>query len=67
MSKVKSLPPAERLELIGAVWESLDLTELPVTEAEKTLLDARIKDEIQNPGDVSPWPEVKARLKQRLR
>jgi putative addiction module component (TIGR02574 family) len=67
ISKVKSLSPADRLELIGAVWESLDAQNLPVTEAEKAILDARIEDERQNPDDHSPWPEVEARLKRRLR
>ena len=67
LSKVKKLPPAERLELIGKVWESLELADLPVTEEEKAILDARIDDEAKNPGDVSPWPKVEARLRKRLR
>ena len=67
LSKVKELPPAERLELIGEVWESLDLASLPVTDEEKAILDARIDDETKNPGDVSSWPEVEARLRKRLR
>lgn len=67
LSKIKSLSPAERLELIGVVWQSLDLEDVPVTDAEKMVLDARIGDEATNPGDVSAWPEAEARLRQRLR
>ena len=67
MAKVKKLSPAKRLELIGAVWESLEPKDLPVTAAERKLIDARIEDETRNPGDSSPWPEAKARLKRRLR
>ena len=67
LSKVKELPPAERLELIGEVWESLDLANLPVTDEEKAILDARVDDETKNPGDASSWPEVEARLRKRLR
>lgn len=64
--KVKNLSPAERLELIGVVWESLDVTDVPVTEVEMAILDARIDDELKNPLDVSPWSEVEDRLRQRL-
>lgn len=67
LSKVKSLSPAARLELIGVVWESLEPSDLPVTDAQKAVLDARIEDELKNPNDVAPWPEVEARLRRRLR
>ncbi|MGD9582689.1 MAG: addiction module protein [Lysobacterales bacterium] len=67
LSKVKRLSPAARLELIGVVWESLELGDLPVTDAQKAELDARIDDELRNPSDVAPWPEVEARLRRRLR
>jgi putative addiction module component (TIGR02574 family) len=62
VAKVVSLSPAERLELIGAVWDSLSPEDIPVTDAEKLLLDARIADVEHNPGDESAWPDVKARL-----
>jgi putative addiction module component (TIGR02574 family) len=66
MAKVIGLSPAERLELIGVVWDSLRHSDLPVTQAEKALLDARIADMEQNPNDESSWSDVKARL-ERLR
>jgi putative addiction module component (TIGR02574 family) len=66
-AKVVSLSQADRLELIGALWDSLSHHELPVTELEKALLDARIADAEAHPEDESPWPEAKARLERRLR
>jgi len=66
IAKVVSLSPAERLEFIGAVWDSLSLDDLPVTDAEKALLDARIADMERNPDDQSPWPDVKTRLERLL-
>ena len=66
VSKVTSLSPAQKIELIGVVWESLESGDVPVTDAEKDILDARIEDEIKNPNDVSPWPEVEARLRKKL-
>ncbi|MDZ7753803.1 MAG: addiction module protein [Gammaproteobacteria bacterium] len=43
ISKVKSLSPKGRLQLIGAIWESLDQSEISVSAAERELLDARLK------------------------
>ena len=62
LAKVSSLSAADRLELIGVVWDSLSPDDLPVTEAERALLDARLADMEVHPDDQSPWPEVKARL-----
>jgi putative addiction module component (TIGR02574 family) len=67
IAKVVSLSPAERLELIGAVWDSLSPDDLPVTDAERALLDSRIADMQRNPEDQSPWPDVKTRLERLLR
>ena len=67
MAKIASLNPADRLELIGVVWDSLSPDNLPVTEAEKALLDARLADMESNPDDQSPWLEVKTRLERLLR
>jgi putative addiction module component (TIGR02574 family) len=60
--KVASLSPADRLEFIGAVWDTLSQDDLPVTEAERALLDARLADMERNPSDQSPWSEVRTRL-----
>jgi putative addiction module component (TIGR02574 family) len=59
--------PADRLELIGVVWDTLSPDDLPVTDAERALLDARLADMERNPEDQSPWPEVKARLERQTR
>lgn len=61
-AKVSSLSPTDRLELISKVWDTLSPEDLPVTDAERKLLDARLADMEANPDDQSPWPEVKARL-----
>jgi putative addiction module component (TIGR02574 family) len=61
LAKVSSLSPTDRLELIGAVWDTLSPHDLLVTDAERALLDARLADMERNPDDQSPWPEVRAR------
>ena len=62
LARVTSLSPADRLEPIGKVWDTLSPEDLPVTDAERKLLDERLADMEAHPGDQSPWPEVKARL-----
>jgi len=62
LAKVSSLSPADRLELIGKLWDTLALGDIPVTDAERALLDARLADMETNPDDQSSWPEVKDRL-----
>ncbi|MDO9103448.1 MAG: addiction module protein [Methylovulum sp.] len=66
ISQVKTLSVAERIELIGVVWETLPSSEVLVSSEEKILLDARLADMEQNPDDQSPWSEVQVRLKQQL-
>lgn len=62
LTKVNSLSPADRLELISKVWDTLSPDDLPVTDAERKLLDARLADMEVHPDDQSPWTEVKTRL-----
>jgi len=62
LAKVAGLSPGDRLELIAVVWDTLSPDDLPVTDAERALLDARLADIERKPDDQSPWPEVKARL-----
>ena len=62
LEKIRNLEPADRLELIGVVWDSLSATDLPLTDAERDLLDARLADMQANPNDQSSWADVKKRL-----
>ena len=66
ITRVKNLSAADRLELIGVVWETLSPAEVPITEAENTLFDARLADLEKNPDDQSPWSEIQARLRRLL-
>lgn len=67
MAQVVKLSPADRLDLISAVWATLNHQKIAVTDAEKALLDERIADADANPDDESPWPEAKERLTRLLR
>ena len=65
--KAANLCPADRLELIGALWDTLEHVDFPLTEEEKALIDARLADAECHPEDESTLSEVKARLQVRLR
>lgn len=60
---IDSLTPAEKLELIGELWDSLDADDVPLTQAQKDEIDRRI--ELDEPG--VPWEEVEARLRRHVR
>lgn len=66
IAKVVSLTAAERRELIGTVWDSLSPEDIPVTDSEKRLLDARLADTELNRDDQTSWSDVQARLRQLL-
>ena len=56
--QVESLSAAEKVELLDAVWESLETDALSLTEAQCTELDYRVTRHEQNPSDVIPWEQV---------
>jgi putative addiction module component (TIGR02574 family) len=63
LTEALKLRPEDRLQLIEALWETLSEEEISVTPEER----ARLADLDANPGDQSPWPEVKARPQQQPR
>ena len=61
-SQISGLSAAEKAELLDAVWESLEVDALSLTEAQRAELDHRIARHEQNPSDVIPWEKVRAGL-----
>ena len=61
---VDDLNVEEKLELIETLWESLasDPSNIPVTEAQKKMLDERIAEIDAGDVETIPWEEVKARV-----
>jgi putative addiction module component (TIGR02574 family) len=60
--QLNSLSPAEKAELLDAVWESLEADAVSLTDAQRAELDHRIARHEQNPSDVIPWPQVRGGL-----
>ncbi|MGO9127689.1 MAG: addiction module protein [Terriglobales bacterium] len=61
-NQIDSLSAAEKVELLDAVWESLEADAPSLTEAQRTELAYRIAQHEQRPSDVIPWEQVRAAL-----
>ena len=64
MAELMELPPADRMQLAEELRESLAATpeQVPVTDAQKRELDARLDAYRANPTAGSSWDEVKERI-----
>lgn len=68
-AELLKLDIAQRLELIEELWESIvDEANvgatLPLSEADRELLDQRLREDDEDPDAAIPWSEAKARLRQ---
>ena len=59
------LSPRQRLDLIEALWESLDDKDVPVTEAQRAEFDRRIAGFEQDREQGISWDQLNAELRQR--
>jgi putative addiction module component (TIGR02574 family) len=59
--EIRELPVPQRLELIEELWDSIVENEqaLPVTDAERKMLDEAIEEHRRDPNSARPWDEVR--------
>jgi putative addiction module component (TIGR02574 family) len=64
---IKQLSVAERLDLIGVLWDSIpnSLEELPLPQWHREELERRLADADANPDAAIPWEEVRQRLRKK--
>lgn len=67
LDEAKRLSPADRLELIDALWQSLAPEDLPVTAGERRILDDRLRDLEEHPDAERSWDAVRADMYSRLK
>jgi putative addiction module component (TIGR02574 family) len=60
---IDDLSPAERLDLIGALWDSLDERDVPVSAAQRDELDRRLAAADADEASDKTWEQVEASLK----
>jgi putative addiction module component (TIGR02574 family) len=66
---IDRLSRGERLQLVQEIWDSLEIevSGLPLSDAQKQELDRRIVALEANPDAVVPWEEVEAQALARFR
>jgi putative addiction module component (TIGR02574 family) len=63
--EIEPLSIAERLDLVGALWDSIAAS-TAITDAQRDQLDSRLADHRQHPDAVTPWHEVKSSISARF-
>ena len=62
-AELMELTPAERIELVQDLWDSIAAEDLPpLTPEQKEELDRRYAEHLRDPSSASKWEDVKARL-----
>jgi putative addiction module component (TIGR02574 family) len=64
-NNISTLSPAEKFELLDALWEDLEAHEFTISSEQAEELDRRIAAYEKNPSAVTPWEQVKAGLPKR--
>jgi len=67
LKDVLSLSPADRLQLLEEIWDSLAATPeaIPVTDAQRKELARRRRAHARKPRAAKSWEEVRAKLVRR--
>jgi putative addiction module component (TIGR02574 family) len=66
-AEILELDVASRLELIDRRWQSIEgdpvaAAQLPISDAERALIDERLAEHHADPGAARPWSEVRREL-----
>jgi putative addiction module component (TIGR02574 family) len=64
LSELLTLPPAERLQLVEAIWDSLAEVPdvIPIGDDLRDELDRRLAAYRANPSSARSWADIKAEL-----
>ena len=61
-NQIESLSTTEKVDLLDAVWESLEASSASLTDAQRAELDYRIKKQEMNVSEAIPWEQVREKL-----
>jgi putative addiction module component (TIGR02574 family) len=64
--EARALPLAEQIELCRNLWDGI-VGSHELTPGEAELIDRRLQEHLDNPGDIVSWEEVKAKLHAKYR
>lgn len=65
MDEIFALPPDERIRLVEAIWDSIaaEPEAVPVTDAQKREIQARLEEYRRDPSIAIPWEVARTRLR----
>ncbi len=60
LAEIQALPVGDRIRLVQAIWDSIEVQELPAepTEAQKQVLSRRMNELDENPDNVLTWEQI---------
>ena len=64
---LRTLTTAERLALIGEIWDSLTPDDLPLSDAQRDELDRRLDESSGDSAAGIPWEDVLQQIRDRRR
>jgi putative addiction module component (TIGR02574 family) len=65
LASLLNLSSTEKLQIIGALWDSLNPEDVEIPEWQQQELDRRLTDAEQSPDLGESWAVVKERIRQR--
>ena len=60
IDQLRSMPPAERREIVEQIWDEFADQDLELTPAQAAELDHRLAEHQANPNEVVAWGDIKA-------
>jgi putative addiction module component (TIGR02574 family) len=64
LKEALELTPAERVELVGEIWDSIAPKDMPpLTDEQKQEIERRYEAMVRDPSRGSKWDAVEARLR----
>lgn len=57
----RKLSSSEKIRLLQELWDEVaeEVTQMPLSESHRRLLDERLQQHSENPDDVEPWEKVR--------
>jgi len=68
LERFRKLPSTEKIRLVQQLWDEIadEAAHLPLTDAQKRLLDEQIDEYEANPNAVEPWEQARDEILRKL-
>ena len=66
LAEILKLSPAERMQIVEEIWDSLSPADLEMNDEDMRELERRVARAEADPTRGTPWEDVKERLKKEL-